>query len=203
MIIAIPFPFFEQLRILWRQHGQIQLAGLHLHRSDAVVWYDFKNNPVNMCASPKIVFIFYKRDRLSHIPALHLIRPCSYRMAEKVRFLHILAAQQMFRKYRHRHIIQKSHVRSRKPKSNRMRIHYRNLFHILIIRRVFRVIFRIHNRLDRKLHVLCRKRFSIVPSDIFFQFKRIGICFRIKFPSLCKTRNYLVISIVRGQSVKN
>ena len=84
-----------------------------------------------------------------------------------------------------------------------MIIYYGNFLYIFIVWSILRAILRIHDRFNSKLYILCCKRFSIVPLYIFCKMERISTGFFIKVPALCQSRNYLVISVMGCQSVKN
>ena len=165
--------------------------------------YDIlKNHPVNIGRPLEIGFVFCQDNCLSHIPVFQFIRSGSYRRAEEIRSLHIFPRKQMFGKHRHSHIIQKSNVRRGQPKRNRMIIRHRDFLHILIIGRVLGGIFRIHNRLNRKFHVFCRKRFSVMPGDALLQIKSIRACRLVKLPAFRQSGHNLIFPVVGSQPVK-
>ena len=94
-------------------------------------------------------------------------------------------------------------VRHAEPKRNGLLINDRDLLHILEIRRVLRSVFRVHDRLDRKLHVVRRKRLPVVPRHAVTQIKRVCVCIRVVIPSLGKRRYDLIVPVMRRQTVKN
>ena len=155
-----------------------------------------------MRLSLKVRLVFRKHNGLPHIPALQLIGSCPYRRAKKIRGLHILPCQQMLGKHSHGHIVQKSHIGRSQPEGNRVLIRHQNLLHVLIVGRILGSVFRIHNRFDGELHILCRKGLAVMPGNALLQMKRIGAGCLDKLPALRQTGHDLVFPVVGRQSVK-
>ena len=109
----------------------------------------------------------------------------------------------MFWKNCHCHIIQECNIRRIQLKRYGMIIYYGNFLYIFIVWSILRAILRIHDRFNSKLYILCCKRFSIVPLYIFCKMERISTGLFIKVPALCQPWNYLVISVMGSQPVKN
>ena len=194
--------FLEILRIFRVKQCQIQFAGFQLHCLCIIIRYNFENDLVNLWCTEVIIFIFCQNDRLAFIPAFQLVRTCSDRCSEEIRLLHIFTFQQVLRQDCHCHILQESHVWLGKPESYRLIIDHGNLFHILIVRCIFRSVFRIHDCFDGEFHIIRRKLFSIMPLDAVPDMKGIGAGFCIILPFFCQARNNVVIRIVCRQSVE-
>ncbi len=150
----------------------------------------------------KIILILHHHNGLPHVPAFQLIRPCPHRCAKEIRLLHILPFQQMRGQNGHGHIIQKGRVGRRQPKGYGLLVHHPDFLHILVVWRVLGSVFRVHNRLDGKLHILRRKRLAVMPPDPLFQMKGIGTGSLVKFPALCQRRNHFIIAVMGRKAVE-
>ena len=124
-------------------------------------------------------------------------------MTEEIGFLHVFPFQEMFRKNCHGHVVQEGHVRGIQLEGNRVIVDDIDLFHILVVRSVLGTVVRIHDGLDREFHVIGCEILAVVPFDPFFQMKRISTGILVKLPALRQARNYLIVSVMSSQSVKD
>ncbi len=108
----------------------------------------------------------------------------------------------MLRQNRHRHIIQECYVGSFQLKRYRVIVNHPDLFHILVIWRIFRSVLRVHDGFDRKFYILRRERLAIMPFYVFFQMERISAVILIEFPASGKSGHYFIIAVVSGKTIK-
>ena len=202
VIADIPFPVRKASRRFRRKECQIQFTRRHLERLCVVIADNLKYHLVDVGRPLEIVLIFCQDDGLPHIPAFQLIRPGSHRRTEKIGSLHILPRKQMLRKNCHRHVVQKGHIRCRQAEGNRVLIRHRDLLHILKVGGVLGSVFRIHHRFYGKLHILRRKRLTVMPDNALLQMKGVSAGRLIKLPALCQAGRYLIFSVVGSQPVK-
>ena len=83
-----------------------------------------------------------------------------------------------------------------------MLIEYPDLFHVLIVWRIFRSVFGIHNGFYRELDVVGRKRLTVMPLHIFFQIKSVGTSLFVELPASGEARHHLIVAVVGGKTVK-
>ena len=185
-------------RVLRSQKRQIQFPGLHLDGLGIIIRHNLKNNGINVRLTLEVIHILLQSDGLAFFPVCQLVRTCSYRMTEEIRLLHILSLQQMLRQNRHSHVVQKCHIRCAQLEGNGVGILHGDLLHILIVRGILRTIFRIHDRFDRKLDIICGKFLAVMPLYALLQMERISAGSFIKAPVLCQRRNHLILSVMRS-----
>lgn len=77
-----------------------------------------------------------------------------------------------------------------------------DLFDVLKVRRVFRTVFGVHDRLDREFYVACRDRFAVVPREVFAEVERVGVRRLVQLPRLGKTGHDVILAVVSRQAVE-
>ena len=108
----------------------------------------------------------------------------------------------MLRQDRHRHVVEKRDVRRGEPERDRVVVDHGDLLDVLEVRRVFRAVFRVHDRFDRELHVLRRERLAVVPAHVLLEVERVGAGFLVEIPAFCQRRDDRVVAVVAGQAVE-
>lgn len=123
-------------------------------------------------------------------------------VAEVVVGLQILALQQVLGQDGHGHVVQEGVVGFGQLEFHRVVIHHGDLFHVLIVGGVLRLVFRVLDGLDGELYVLGGEFLPIVPSHILTEVEGVGVGVLVQLPGFCQTGHHLVVLVVAGQSVK-
>ena len=184
------------------EQGQINLAGLQLQGLRIVVRDDLEDDAVDLRRTEVIILVFDQHDGLPGVPALQFIWAGADRMAEEIRFLHVLVLQQVLWQNGHGHIVKKGHVRCGQAEHDGLVVGNGDLLHILKVRRVFRAVFGVHDGFDRELYVLGRERLAVMPLHAVAQVEGVGAGALIVFPRFSQTGNDLVAAVVGGQTAE-
>ena len=108
----------------------------------------------------------------------------------------------MLRQDGHRHVIEERNVRRGEAEGDRVVVRDGDLFDVLKVRRVFRTVFGVHDRLDREFHVVRRDRFAVVPREVFTKMERVGVRRLVQLPRLGKTGHDVILAVVSRQAVE-
>ena len=100
-------------------------------------------------------------------------------------------------------VIQHGYIRCCQGDFHRAVVRCLNTGDILIIGCDLRGIVRIHDGIQRKLHIRRCKGLAVMEFYVFSQIKGIGLGSFIPLPALCKGRHYFVLRIMSGQSCKD
>ena len=188
--------------VLRVEQREVEFTGLQLQRLRIVVRDDLEHDAVNLRRALVIVLVFRQDDGLSNVPAFELVWPGADRGAEEVRLLPVLAREQMLRQDGHRHVIEERNVRRGEAEGDRVLVRDGDLFDIFEVRRVFRTVFRIHDRLNREFHVVRRDRLAVVPREVFAEVERVGVRRLVQLPRLGKTGHDVILAVVCRQAVE-
>ena len=188
--------------VLRVEQREVEFTGLQLKRLRIVVRDDLEHDAVDVRCALIIIFIFCQDDGLSNVPAFELVWPGADRGAEEVRLLPVLAREQMLRQDGHRHVIEERNVRRGEAEGDRVLVRDGDLFDIFEVRRVFRTVFGVHDRLDREFHVVRRDRLAVVPREVFAEVERVGVRRLVQLPRLGKTGHDVILAVVSRQAVE-
>ena len=188
--------------VLRVEQREVEFTGLQLKRLRVVVRDDLEDDAVDLRRALVIILIFHQDDGLSNVPAFELVWPGADRCAEEVRLLPVLAREQMLRQDGHRHVIEERNVRRGEAEGDRVVVCDGDLFDVLKVRRVFRTVFGVHDRLDREFHVVRRDRFAVVPREIFAEVECVGVRRLVQLPRLGKTGHDVILAVVSRQAVE-
>jgi hypothetical protein len=83
-----------------------------------------------------------------------------------------------------------------------MFVNHRNLFHVLIIGRILRSVFRIHNGLYREFYIIGGEFLTVMPLYILLQVECISTVCLIKLPAAGQSGNHFVVAVVSRKTVE-